>query len=84
MAGDKDVREYTREDAKMFVRHLEMKVNKKASIRRRINSLSAILNYAYAELDLDKRNPFSRLIIKADGADSHKRGTLTNDQLKEG
>ena len=43
-----------------------------------------MLIYAYAELDLDKRNPFSRLIIKADGADSHKRGTLTNDQLKEG
>ena len=54
------------------------------TIRRRINSLSAILNYAYAELDLDKRNPFSRLIIKAEGEDSHKRGTFTHDQLKEG
>ena len=70
LAGDRDVSEYTREDAKLFVRHLEMRGNKTATIRRRINSLSAILNYAYAELDLDKRNPFARLIIKAEGEDS--------------
>jgi integrase len=84
LAGDRDVSHYTREDAKLFVRHLEMKGNKTATIRRRINSLSAILNYAYAELDLDKRNPFSRLFIKGEGEDSHKRGTFTNEQLKWG
>jgi integrase len=84
LAGDRDVSQYTREDAKLFVRHLEMKGNKTATIRRRINSLSAILNYAYAELDLDKRNPFSRLFIKGEGEDSHKRGTFTNEQLKWG
>ncbi len=84
LAGDRDVSQYTREDAKLFTRHLEMKGNKTATIRRRINSLSAILNYAYAELDLDKRNPFSRLFIKGEGEDSHKRGTFTNEQLKWG
>ena len=84
LAGDRDVSQYTREDAKLFVRHLEIKRNKTATIRRRINSLSAILNYAYAELDLDKRNPFSRLFIKGEGEDSHKRGTFTNGQLKLG
>ena len=84
LAGDRDVSQYTREDAKLFVCHLEMKGNKTATLRRRINSLSAILNYAYAELDLDKRNPFSRLFIKGEGEDSHKRGTFTNEQLKWG
>ena len=84
LAGDRDVSQYTREDAKLFVRHLEMRGNKTATIRRRINSLSAIINYAYAELDLDKRNPFSRMIIKAEGDDSTKRGVFTNDQLKQG
>ena len=84
LAGDRDVSQYTREDAKLFVCHLEMKGNKTATIRRRINSISAILNYAYAELDLDKRNPFSRLFIKGEGEDSHKRGTFTNEQLKWG
>ena len=73
-----------REDAKLFLRHLEMSGNETATIRKRINSLSAILNYAYAELDLDKRNPFSRLFIKGEGEDSHKRGTFTNKQLKWG
>ena len=36
---------------------------------------------AYAELDLDKRNPFTRLIIKNEGDDVSKRGTFTNEQL---
>ena len=84
LAGDRDVSQYTREDAKLFTRHLEIKGNKTATIRRRINSLSATLNYAYAELELDKRNPFSRLFIKGEGEDSHKRGTFTNEQLAWG
>ena len=84
LAGDRDVAEYSREDAKLFVRHLTLRGNKSATIRRRINSLSAILNYAYAELDLDKRNPFTRLIIRNEGDDVSKRGTFTNEQLKMG
>ena len=84
LAGDRDVSEYTRQDAKLLVHHLEMKGNKTATIRRRINSLSAIINYAYSELDLDKRNPFTRLFIQNEGADVFKRGTFTNEQLKWG
>ena len=84
LAGDRDVSEYSREDAKLFVHHLEMKGNKTATIRRRINSLSAIMNYAYSELDLDKRNPFTRLFICNEGDDVFKRGTFTNEQLKLG
>ena len=84
LAGDRDVSEYTRQDAKLFVHHLQMKGNKTATIRRRINSLSAIINYAYSELDLDKRNPFTRLFIQNEGADVFKRGTFTNEQLKWG
>ena len=61
-----------------------LKGNKTATIRRRINSLSAIINYAYSELDLDKRNPFTRLFIQNEGADVFKRGTFTSDQLKWG
>ena len=84
VAGDREVREYRREDAKLFVHHLTKKGNKTATIRRRINSMSAILNYAYSELDVDKRNPFSRLHIKGEGQDSNKRGTFTTDQLISG
>ena len=84
LAGDRDVSEYSREDAKLFVHHLEMKGNKTATIRRRINSISAIMNYAYSELDLDKRNPFTRLFIRNEGDDVFKRGIFTNEQLKLG
>ena len=84
LAGDRDVVSYTRDDAKLFVDVLLSKGNKTATIRRRINCISVILNYAYAELDVDKRNPFSRLFIKGEGQDAHKRGTFTLDQLKQG
>jgi integrase len=84
LAGDRDVVSYTRDDAKLFVDVLLKHGNKTATIRRRINCISAILNYAYAELDVDKRNPFSRLFIKGEGQDAHKRGTFTLDQLKRG
>ena len=46
-------------------------------------SLSAIFNYAYAELDLNKRNPFSRMVIKGEGDDSFKRGVFSDDQVKQ-
>jgi len=75
---------YTRDDAKMFVVQLHKQGNKTATIRRRINCISAILNYAYAELDVDKRNPFSRLFIKGEGQDAQRRGTFTHEQLKQG
>jgi integrase len=84
LAGDRDVVSYTRDDAKLFVDALLSLGNKTASIRRRINCISAVLNYVYAELDVDKRNPFSRLFIKGEGQDAYKRGTFTLDQLKQG
>ena len=84
VAGDRDIASYNRDDAKLFVDQLHKQGNKTGTIRRRINCLSAILNYAYAELDVDKRNPFSRLFIKGEGQDVHKRGTFTLDQLKRG
>lgn len=84
LVGDRKVSEYGREDARLFVRHLIQKGNKTATIRRRITSLSAILNYAFSEFDLDKRNPFTRLMIPGEGEDRHKRGTFTNDQLWNG
>ena len=84
LVGDKDVAEYYRDDAKAFVRYLGRSSNKTGTIRRRLTSLTAIFNYAYAELDLDKRNPFSRMIIKGEGEDSLKRGVFANDQLQLG
>ena len=84
LAGDRDVTSYVRDDATLFVNDLQRHGNKTATIRRKVNSICAILNYAYAELDVDKRNPFSRLFIKGEGQDANTRGTFTLDQLKRG
>ena len=84
LLGDRHVAEYGREDLKAFIQPLLGKGNKTATIRRRVNSIAAILNYAYAELDLEKRNPASRLLIKGEGSDAHKRGTFSTEQLKTG
>ena len=68
----------------LCVDYLELKGNKITTIRRRINSLPAIMNYAYSELDLYKGNPFIRLIIRNEGGNVFKRSTLTKQQLKWG
>ena len=39
---------------------------KTATVRRRLHCISAILNYAYYEYDIEKRNPFARVIIKGE------------------
>ena len=52
-------------------------------IRGRLFSLTAMLNYAYAELDLDKRNPFRSHDLQSKGNDSLKRGVFTNDNSSQ-
>ena len=78
VVGARDVGEYMRDDSKLFLRHLEMSDDKMTKIRKHINRFSAVLNCAYADLDFDKLNPFSRLIIKSGGEDYHRRGIFTN------
>ena len=84
LLGDRPVQSYSREDAKTYLQFLVNKNNRSGTIRRRINSLSAVFNFAYAELDFDKRNPMSRLMIRGEGLDVAKRGTFSLSQLKEG
>ena len=62
---------------------MESSSNKTVTIRRRLASLTAILNYAYAELDLDKRNPFRSHDLQSKGNDSLKRGVFTNDNSSQ-
>ncbi|SHH10220.1 hypothetical protein SAMN05444003_2106 [Cognatiyoonia sediminum] len=82
LVGDRDVARYCRDDARVFVRNLSKNGNKNATIRRRINSLSAIFNYAFSELDLDKRNPFSKLMISGEEEDNSMT-TVTRKEDRE-
>lgn len=84
LLGDRHVSEYSREDIKLFAQSLLYRGNKTGTVRRRLNSISAVLNYAFAELELDKRNPASRVLIKGEGGDAMRRGTFTFNQLEQG
>ena len=84
LCGDINIESYDRQDAKTFISNLQSRGNKTGTIRRRIHCLSAIFNYGHSELDLQKRNPFSRLIIRNEGQDKLRRGVFTFEQLKLG
>ena len=84
VAGDRDVKSYTREDARALLVHLKSTGIKTSTIRKRLACVGAIINYAYHELEVEKRNPFSKMIIVGEGQDATKRGTFTSDQLIDG
>jgi integrase len=84
VAGDRDISSYTRADSKAFQNLLCSRGNSSGTMRRRVNSICALLNYGFSELEIEKRNPFSRLIIKDEGQDRKKRGVFTKDQLQDG
>ncbi len=81
ICGEKPVGEYTRQDARRFVEVYGSKV-KTTSVRRRLNSLNAVFNYAIYELDLPHRNPFSWIIIKGEGRDSTPREPFSVAELE--
>ena len=84
VAGDREVESYKRDDARALLAYLQSVGNKTATIRRRFNTISAILNFAYQELEIDKRNPFARMTIVGEGLDTAKRGTFTEQELRDG
>ena len=81
--GDKDVREYSRADARGLVSALHLRGLRSGTIRRRIVSICAVVNFAFRELEHDRRNPFSGLLIPKEGKDKQERLPFTTDQLRE-
>ena len=84
VAGDREVQSYKRDDARALLAYLQSNGNKTATVRRRFNTISAILNYAYQELEIDRRNPFAKMTIVGEGLDAAKRGTFTEQELRDG
>ena len=84
VVGDRGIDTYKREDARALLGFMTDAGNKTATIRRRFATISSIFNYAYQELELDKRNPFSRVHIAGEGKDVSQRGTFSQGQLAEG
>ena len=42
------------------------------------------MNFAYQELEIDRRNPFSKMTIVGEGLDVTTRGTFTDQELRDG
>lgn len=82
LSGDMPIESYGRQDARNFVKTLLDRGLKTTSIRRRMNCLSAIFNYAYAEYEVAGRNPFLRVLIPKEGHDRVKREAFQQDELK--
>ena len=80
VVGDLPVDQYTREHAKAFL--ASYSGQKTGTRRRRLQCITAILNFAYYEYDIDKRNPFARIIIKGEGKDVTPRQPFTLAELK--
>ena len=80
VVGDLPVDQYTRSHAKAFLASYEGQ--KTSTRRRRLQCLTSIINFAYWEYDIDKRNPFSRIIIKGEGKDATPREPFSVVELK--
>lgn len=84
VAGDKDIKAYDRQDARALVSHLRNRGNSTGTIRRRMGPLSALLNFGLSELDIEKRNPFGRMMIQGEGNDRKTKDTFSNEELERG
>jgi integrase len=82
LSGDMAIESYGRQDARNFVQTLHQRGMRTTSIRRRLNCLSAVFNYAYAEYEIDGRNPFSRVLIPKEGSDRVKRQPVATEGLQ--
>ncbi len=83
VSGNKDIRKYTRDDARALVASLQKKGCKSATVRRRIQSLHAVIESGLIELDASTRNPFGRLVIPGEGKDVSKRQVFEITELRE-
>ncbi len=83
VSGNKPITSYARPDARSFVTSLCERGNRTGTIRRRLNSIHAVIEFGLMEADVQQRNPFSRLIIKNEGSDVSRRGTFTLEQLQD-
>ena len=83
VAGNKLIADYDRDDARAVVRAMQSRGYKTGTIRRRLNAIRAVMEHAYIEADVQRRNPFSRLTIPSEGADAKKRDTFSEEQLQD-
>lgn len=81
--GDIEVKNITRSMVHDYVKdRLNSKV-KTTTVRRELNQLSAIVNKAFLELELDKKSPFMSIDIPAEGKDAKEKKPITLVKLEK-
>lgn len=80
--GDIEVKNITRSMVHDYVKdRLNSKV-KTTTVRRELNQLSAIVNKAFLELEMDKKSPFMSIDIPAEGKDAKEKKPITPVKLE--
>jgi integrase len=81
VTGDKAIEQLSRDDAHKYVSDEQSKGNKTATIRRRINTIKAVIETYLREKGINWKNPFSAVPIPTEGEDTKKRKPLTATEL---
>lgn len=72
-AGDRALDTVRRADVADWINYLQQdRQNKPSTVRRRVNSLRAVVNRAIEDFDLDIKNPFNRPRLEASAAGSQE------------
>lgn len=82
VVGDKPIAALTRADVRGYVDRAVSSGQKTATVRRRLNVMSAVFRTWVDENSLTLANPFTRIAIPDEGKDKTKRRVFTNEELK--
>lgn len=80
--GDKAIDELSREDGRSYIKTELARGVSTGTVRRRLNSLRAIVNAYLTEKEIDRKNPLAGLKIAGEGEDAEEREPFTATELK--
>jgi integrase len=81
--GNPVLKEIKRTDARRVLDALIAQGLKTASIRRYLNTISAIVNAGILELEISAKNPFAAMVIPKFLADARKVHAFSEDELRQ-
>ena len=81
ITGEKEVKAFTRSDARIYIAKSLESGNKTATVRRRVNLFRAVWNSYRLESAPDMPNVWESLVIAGEGKDSKSRQTFTPEEL---
>lgn len=79
--GDKTIDDLSRDDAHRYVK-AESQLST-GTVRRRMNTINAVIKTYIRERNLSRNNPFEAVPILAEGKDAKKRSTFTPAELSD-